>query len=134
MRLFCLISVLLLPTALLAQAQFSLQPPMESATAPARLLGVWGTAHQCAAYGSGNEQPGLLPYHIDANWLRQGKVYCHLGWRGQREKDGVIEAFALARCGEDDLREYPLLLQLDGGILRIRWSDDYTTPKLRACE
>ena len=126
--------MLLLPTALLAQSQFSLQSPMKSAIAPARLLGVWGTAPQCAAYRSGNEQPGLLPYHIDADWLRQGKVYCYLGWRGHQEKDGSIEAFALAQCGEDDLREYLLLLQLGAGSLRIRWSEDYTTAKLSACE
>lgn len=134
MRLFYLIGLLLAPTALLAQSQFSLQPLPESATAPALLLGVWGSARQCTAYHSGNNQPGLLPYHINAEWLRQGTVYCYLSWRGQNDVAGVIEAFALAQCGEDDLREYQLALQLRAGSLRIRWSADYTTPELQACQ
>ena len=44
-----------------------------------------------------------------------------------------MEAMALAQCGEDDLRDYRLVLRRQGGRLHIRWSEDFTTGELLAC-
>ena len=88
----------------LAQAQYSLQPRLNQINAPDALLGIWGTASQCAAHKTGKEDdPRLFPYVIARDWIKQG------------------------------LRDYQVELRLHNGKLRIQWSEDFTTRELGAC-
>ena len=117
-----------------AQSQFSMQRPQSAVPAPAALLGAWGSAAQCAKLAAGgSDNPGLMPYQISADWIRQGFLYCSLSWRGQTRVEGENRYFADASCGEDDLRDYRLTLELRDRRLHIRWSEDFTTRALEAC-
>ena len=134
MRFLLAICFLLGASAALAQAQFSLQRPRSVAPAPPALLGTWGSAAQCATLATGgSDNPGLMPYRINADWISQGFLYCSMAWRGENRVDGETRYFADASCGEDDLRDYRLTLELRDRRLRIRWSDDFTTAALEAC-
>lgn len=129
-----IVLLLLFSEMAVAQAQFSLQPRAGAGTAPQPLLGIWGTAEQCAAHESGNnDNPRLFPYRISGDWIRQGNIYCYLSWRDHEGDSDGLRAYALAQCGEDNLREYQLRLLLQQGELQIRWSEDFTTRALRAC-
>lgn len=126
--------LLLFAGPLAAQSQFSLQPKAGSQQVPESMLGIWGTAEQCAAHAAGaGDNPALLPYHMTGDWIRQGHIYCYLSWRGQDNNGARLRAYAVAQCGEDDLREYRLTLRLQQDSLRIRWSDDFVTRELMAC-
>lgn len=115
-----------------AQSQFSTLPPAPAAEAPRWLLGAWGSEAQCRAHQAGEESnPARLPFVIDPQWIRQGFIYCYLTWRGHDAEKN--RAWADARCGEDDLREYSLVLNLRGQALDIRWSDSFTARNLRFC-
>ena len=117
-----------------AQTQFSTVPPATAPDGPAELFGVWGSESQCRAYGDGDEtNPALLPYAIDGQWIRQGFIYCYLSWRGRESKNGITRAWADARCGEDDLRDYRLQLELRERRLSIRWSEDFIVSQLQSC-
>lgn len=134
MKLAPVIVILLFTTQVSAQTQFSLQLPANGVKAPARLLGVWGRAEQCAAYRHGKtDDPRLFPYRISEQWLGQGGIYCYLLWQNSEQTGEDYRAYALAQCGEDSLREYRLVLTLQQQKLRIRWSDDFTTRALEAC-
>ena len=118
-----------------AQGQYSLQPDLSRNVLPDDLLGIWGTASQCAAHKSGDhDNPALLPYQISHDWIRQGFLYCYLSLYEHKYDGNSIEAFALAQCGEDNLRDYRLNLKLLNGKLRISWSQDFTTQALMTCE
>lgn len=126
--------MILLPMQVLAQAQFSLQPRLSGNKAPAALLGIWGTARQCSAYKSGNaNDPGLFPYIITRDWIRQGFIYCYVAWYEQTSDAHGEKAFAYAQCGEDQLRDFQIRLSLQNGKLSMRWSEDFTTQELEAC-
>jgi hypothetical protein len=135
MKLIPLITLLLLFCGQVsAQAQYSLQPRMQGIQVPRSLLGTWGTAEQCRAHNTGKiDNPRLYPYLISSEWIRQGNVYCYLLWHEHEHDADSLQATALAQCGEDNLREYSLVLSLRQQQLRIRWSDDFTTRALEAC-
>ena len=134
MRFSLAICCFLGASAALAQPQLSLQRPPPGTLVPSALLGSWGNAAQCARLAAGgSDNPGLMPYQISADWLRQGFLYCYLAWRGQTRVDGETRYFADASCGEDDLRDYRLTLELRDRRLQIRWSEDFTTAALEAC-
>lgn len=117
-----------------AQAQYSLQPGLNENNAPIALLGIWGTSYQCAAHEAGEkDDPRLLPYIITRDWIRQGFIYCYLAWNEQISDAGDNPASAFAQCGEDNLRDYQIVLNLRDGKLRIQWSEDFTTRELEAC-
>ena len=129
-----LVVTLLFSTGLSAQAQFSFGARGSPAEAPASLLGTWGTAIQYDAHRAGDtSSPSLLPYEITQQWIRQGFIYCYLSWVGQELHDDTVSAHAWAQCGEDNLRDYRLRLQRKAGYLQIRWSDDFITASLEAC-
>lgn len=132
---FLLVAVLFSSVSLaLAQPQFSLPRSGPALPAPAALLGTWGSEAQCDAFAAdGSDNPALMPYEISADWIRQGFLYCALSWQGETRIDGEPRYFADASCGEDDLRDYRLTLELRDRRLRIRWSDDFTTTALEAC-
>lgn len=119
-----------------AQGQFSLQDqPGAGADAPAQLLATWGTAAQCAARESGSDDNSTgSPFTLTEEWIRQGPIYCYLNWQAHTPVESGSETLAFAQCGEDTLREYRLQLLLVQDRLRIRWSDDYTTPLLQRCD
>jgi len=130
-----IVLMIMFSTQVLAQAQFSLQPRLSGNKAPSALLGIWGTARQCAAHKSGKtDDPLLFPYIITHDWIKQGFIYCFLAWYEPTRSVGNNQAFAFAQCGEDQLRDYQLELNLREGKLSIRWSDDFTTRELEACE
>ena len=134
MKFLLAVGFLLGVSAALAQSQFSLQRSQSTAAAPSELLGTWGTAAQCGELAAGgSDNPGLMPYQISADWIRQGFLYCSMSWRGETRIDGEPRYFADASCGEDDLRDYRLTLELRDNRLKIRWSDDFTTAALEAC-
>jgi len=117
-----------------AQPQFSTGPRPGSAAGPASLFGVWGSPAQCQAHRGGDEtNPARLPYVIDNEWIRQGFIYCHISWRGQRRDGDETRAWADARCGEDDLRDYRLQFSLQARRLQIRWSPDFVARGLEFC-
>ena len=133
---FPLLALLLLtlPAPAAAQSQFSLRPNQPVGAAPASLIGTWGTASQCAELAAGgSDNPALMPYQISSEWIRQGFLYCILAWRGEAQIDGETRYFADAQCGEDDLRDYRISLELRQRRLQIRWSDDFSTTALQAC-
>ncbi|MDH3761757.1 MAG: hypothetical protein OEU50_12305 [Gammaproteobacteria bacterium] len=134
MNLVPAIIMLLITGQVSAQTHYSLQPPASGQKAPARILGVWGTAEQCIAYRHGKtDSPRLFPYRISDDWVRQGEIYCYLSWHDAEQVGDDFRVYALAQCGEDNLREYQLKLNLQQQKLRIRWSDDFTTRALEAC-
>lgn len=133
MLLVVMLSTLFYATAG-AQSQYSLQPQGSDYEVPASLLGTWGSAEQCAAHrAGGNLNPALFPYLITRDWIRQGNIYCYLSWQHHRASGGNIEAYVSALCGEDDIRDYRLLMKLQAGSLQIRWSPDFITGQLQAC-
>ena len=129
-----LLAVILL-IASISQAQIFVQPDAgDKVQGPQALYGVWGTPAQCAAHKSGgNENPGLFPYVISENWIQRGMISCYILWRQHSSDAGSTQVHAFAQCGEDSLRDYRLFLKLHDGKLRIRWSEDFTTPELQAC-
>lgn len=117
-----------------AQSQYSVGPLLDTPVGPAALLGVWGNAGQCRAHRDGGEtNPARLPYVIDDRWISQGFIFCSLAWRGQETAAGEVRAWADARCGEDNLRDYRLQLRLRASRLEIRWSPDFVARDLRSC-
>lgn len=117
-----------------AQAQFLLQPQSDNNAAPAALLGAWGTTSQCAAHRAGNsDDPRLFPYEISRDWIKQGMIYCYLQWLDHYQIDDGSESLAVAQCGEDNVVDYRVVLQLNSDRLRIRWSSDFTTRALESC-
>ncbi len=115
-------------------AQSNVQPDFDN-RGPVALFGTWGTAAQCAAHKTGNNTDmRLFPYVVSNDWIQQGMVYCYLVWREQFSDAAGTQAHALAQCGEDGLRDYQVFVDLREGRLRIRWSEDFTTRELQACE
>lgn len=132
--MLAIVLMIMLPTQVLAQAQLSLQPRLSGNKAPSALLGIWGTARQCAAHKSGKtDDPLLFPYIITHDWIKQGFIYCFLAWYEPTRNIRGNQAFAFAQCGEDQLRDYQLELNLRDGKLSIQWSEDFTTQELEAC-
>lgn len=118
-----------------AQAQYSLQPEIARGIAlPDAYIGTWGSAAQCAdTQATHDGDAGRSAYEISVEWIRQGKVYCHMTWYTIEMTARGGEVHALAQCGEDGLREYRVVLRLAQARLWIDWSPDFTTPALRAC-
>jgi len=115
-------------------AQSNVQPKSDN-RGPEALFGTWGTAAQCAAHKAGNNTDmRLFPYVISNDWIQQGMVYCYLVWRERFSDATGTQAYAFAQCGEDSVRDYQVFLDLREGTLRIRWSEDFTTRELQACE
>jgi hypothetical protein len=130
-----IVLLIMFPAQVYAQAQYTLQPRINEQIGPATLMGTWGTAEQCAAHGSGdNEDPRLFPYLITGDWIRQGFIYCYLSWQDHINDADGTRAQAVAQCGEDSLRDYQIFLRLNNNKLEIRWSKDFTTPMLQACK
>ena len=129
--------VFLLLVSLLAagvSAQYLLQPELDTSRAPPALLGAWGNTAQCAAHrAGGNDDPRLFPYLISDDWIQHGVIFCQVEWQPPRGQPPDLSVEAFARCGEDGLREYRILLELSQGALRIRWSPDFTTAALGFC-
>ncbi len=114
--------------AVAAQGQIGIDTlPGGRIEAPEALLGIWGTAAQCA-----NDR-AASPFRIEREWIEQNGVYCYVAWQAHHARDARTETQALAQCGEDSLREYRIFLLLEERQLRIRWSDSYTTPALSRC-
>lgn len=129
-----ILPALVFTASALAQSQYDFLPRIDSPAGPDALFGVWGDEKQCRAYRAGNESnPARLPYVIDNEWLRQGFIYCYLFWQGHEVADGVTLARAVARCGEDDMRDYRLQFRLQDRRLSIGWSPDFATFGLQAC-
>ena len=129
-----IVAMIVFSAQVFAQAQFILQPRLSENKAPESLLGIWGTVRQCAAHKSGKtDDPRLFPYVITRDWLKQGFIYCYLAWHEPSADVGDNQAFAFAQCGEDQLRDYHVELNLRDGKLRIQWSEDFTTRELEAC-
>ncbi len=119
---------LALAQAVASQGQIGIEAlPSDRIEPPPVLLDTWGTAAQCAAAEAAS------PYRIGRNWFEKGGVYCYIAWLANYPRAGGAETHAFAQCGEDTLREYRIVLQLDGETLRIRWSETYTTPALSRC-
>lgn len=98
------------------------------------MFGIWGTRAQCRAHQVDEfENPGLYPYEISHDWIRQGQVYCFLRWRNHDEVSGLLQAMADAQCGEDTIRDFRLVLELQNEKLRIHWSSDFSTKELQSC-
>ena len=134
MKFFLAVVLVVSASAALAQPQFSPQRSQSAVAAPAILLGTWGTEAQCGELAAGgSDNPARMPYEINADWIRQGFLFCSLAWRGETRIDGKSRYFADASCGEDDLRDYRVTLELRDRRLRIRWSADFTTAALEAC-
>ena len=103
--------------------------------APEALLGVWGTAAQCKAHRAGKtDDMRLLPYDIGDQWLRHGFLYCWMGWQQVVPGTHGRSTIVLARCGEDAVRFYRLIIWQQEDKLFMRWSKDYETPALERCE
>ncbi len=134
MKMPLVIALSLICAQATAQTQYSQKPPTSAQKTPPQLLGIWGTAEQCVAHREGiNDNPRLFPYRISTDWVQQGNIYCYLSWQEPEQTDDGMRVYAFAQCGEDNLREYRLMLQLEQGRLRIRWSEDFTTRALEAC-
>ncbi len=119
---------LALAQAVAAQGQIGIEAlPGHRVEPPPALLGVWGTAAQCTA-----GEP-RSPYRIGRDWIEQGGIYCLVAWQANYPRAGGAETHVFAQCGEDTLREYRMILLLNGETLRIRWSDTFTTPMLSRC-
>ena len=114
----------------------SVQPQQRQATSgPESLFGTWGTEVQCAAHAADNMQDQrLFPLIISNEWIQQGWIYCYLQWRGHNTDSNNIQAFALAQCGEDTIRDYQLEFNLETSELKIQWSKNFTTDPLQRCE
>ena len=119
-----------------AQAQATFMPQAPNAIeAPASILGTWGTQAQCAAHRRGEtDDMRLLPYEIGDQWLKHGFLYCWMGWRAHRQEPDGSTTIVLARCGEDAVRFFQLVIRHTGPTLRMRWSKDYETPALERCQ
>lgn len=96
--------------------------------------GTWGTAQQCARAPI---KPGgtvlAEPFEIDAEWLKQGTLWCRLSWVPlQPREDGAFTG-AQAQCGEDSLRGYFLRMELVGEALTLRWGLLTQTGPLERC-
>ena len=105
-------------------------------TAPgqAALLDTWGTQAQCDAHAAGiTGDLRRIPHVLSEQWLQQGFLYCWIIWLGQGQSDTGTWTRAHLQCREDSLRAYDSVFHLSGDRLRIRWSDDFTTPALMRC-
>lgn len=117
-----------------AQSGYRLQPD-SGVAGPEALFGTWGSPAQCEAHRSGEiDNPALYPTQISGEWIRQGMIYCYLQWRDQSPGLSGLQAIADAQCGEDTLREYRLVLELQHETLRIHWSSDFSTAGLQRCQ
>lgn len=117
-----------------AQSTFQGVPAWNLIRPPAPFLGTWGTDAQCDAHArKQRNDPRLHPYELSDEWLKQGFLYCFVGWRAYRQRNGDHWANLWLRCGEDAVRQYDALLRIADDQLTIRWSDDFTTRPLRRC-
>ena len=60
-------------------------------------------------------------------------MYCYLRWRNHDEVSGSLQAMADAQCGEDTIRDFRLVLELQNEKLKIHWSQDFSTTELLSC-
>ncbi len=128
------IALAMLTSAGAAGAQPTFQAPAGGAVAaPDALLATWGTPDQCRARGDAAAGPHRQAVEIGPQWLRQGLMYCLLTWHSHRADARGSLSRAHARCGEDLPRDYRVVFLLRDGELRIRWSQDFTTPALDRC-
>ena len=120
--------------AILSQPSLSASGSSAGSAFPAELAGAWGSVQQCEHLLTGEpEHPGKATYRISADWIRQGLVHCQVNWLGEQTVPDGKRFHAMAQCGEDDLRDYRLLMQLSEEGLSIRWSLDYSTAVLQRC-
>ncbi|MEM7206650.1 MAG: hypothetical protein AAF434_02385 [Pseudomonadota bacterium] len=120
-----------------AHAQsFSLQPPNTQLLEGTEVLfGIWGTKAQCSAHTNQTfSNPSEHPISIDDQWLSQGGIYCFLSWHKQETLGNTINTYAFARCGEDAVRDYRIVLALKSNTLQIRWSPQYDTKPMQMCK
>lgn len=96
--------------------------------------GTWGTDKQCArepvkAGGSVLAEP----FEIDAEWLKQGQLWCRLDWFPVQLRDGERFSGAFAQCGEDAVRGHVLGMELAGEQLSLRWNVFLKNGPLHRC-
>lgn len=98
------------------------------------LYGTWGTEAQCAR---ALLLPGgtklAEPVQIDADWLRQGQLWCRLAWFPVSQRPDGLFTGAFAQCGEDAVRDYRLGLFLENDMLTLRWTLTYAQGPLHRC-
>lgn len=96
--------------------------------------GTWGTENQCAR---ALIKPGgtvtAEPFEINADWLRQGRLWCRLNWFSVETSADGLSSGAHAQCGEDSVRDYSLRIGLSGGDLTLRWNLLLKNGPLKLC-
>lgn len=96
--------------------------------------GVWGTAKQC------NREPIIdggtrlaEPIEINANWLRQGDIWCQLTWFPVEHRSTQLFTGAFVRCGEDAVRDYLVRMFLKDQQLSLSWDLSAKGDQLERC-
>lgn len=97
-------------------------------------FGTWGTERQCARQPIAPGGTVLAePFEINAQWLRQGRIWCRLNWFPiERREDGWFSG-AHAQCGEDAVATYLLGMVLSDGELTLRWGFPLSNGPLARC-
>lgn len=132
-RIASILLLIVLPST--AAGQLVMMPdPSDNAQGPVVLYPAWGTAQQCEAHRAGdNADFQLFPYVIDHEWIQHGVIWCRLSWQGYESGELHTRARALARCGEDTVRDYVVFFDLQDGVLEMSWSRDFRTGRLQRC-
>lgn len=102
---------------------------------PAVLYGQWGDKKQCErSLILPNGTRYASPIEIQPQWIGHGEIWCRLKWvsAGSSERAGSF-AFALALCGEDDVRDYRLKFELRDNLLTLHWNEHVTNGPLQRC-
>ena len=108
-------------------------------TAPAAdkreaFYGRWGTLKQCSHEPIKFGGTVLAePFEIDADWLRQGQLWCRLKWYPIEVRENGLFSGAFAQCGEDSVRDYSVGMILSDGNLTLRWGFPLSNGPLMRC-
>ncbi len=96
--------------------------------------GTWGTPKQCSREPIKPNGTVLAePFEINAEWLKQGGLWCRLNWFPVEAREDGLFSGANAQCGEDSVRGYVLGMKLSDDNLTLRWGFPFSNGPLQRC-
>jgi len=109
-------------------------PALAAAAEREALYGKWGTPKQCARELIKEGGTVLAePFEINAQWLRQGQLWCRLNWFPTEVREDGLFTGAYALCGEDAAQSYTLGMVLSDSKLTLRWDFPLSNGPLERC-
>lgn len=98
------------------------------------VYGKWGNERQCTrALIIPGGTVYAAPFEIDRDWLRHGQLWCRLRWVSSSRSSTGVFAVALALCGEDEVRDYKITIELRDDELSLQWNEQITNRFLKRC-